>query len=121
MRVPLSGILTGFRIRESGTTKDRSEYGYLDILQTGNKDFDSSLTHVVVQDADLISYFLTHYSSGQLHWIDLLCHQVRSGKDDVWLLIKVFKMMDDPIEVGVPAESSGVGEVDRAAGAELAI
>lgn len=113
MRVPLSGILTGFRIRESGTTKDRSEYGYLDILQTGNKDFDSSLTHVVVQDTDLISYFLTHYHSGQLHWIDLLCHQVRSGKEDVWLLIKVYKMFDEAIEVGDSADGGSIQPDDR--------
>lgn len=95
MRVPISGILSGFRIRQSGTAKDLSEYGYLDILQPGNKDFDSSLTFVVAQDRKVIEYFLQNYKSGQLHWIDLLCHQVRSGREDIWLLIKVFGMQEE--------------------------
>lgn len=99
MRVPLSGILTGFRIRQSGSSKDTSEYGYLDILQQGDKNYDSSLTHVVVQDTDQITYFLQHYSTGSLRWVDLLCHQVQNGREMVWLLIKIYNMQEDLIEL----------------------
>lgn len=99
MRAPLSGIVTGFRIRETGTLKDRSEYGFLDLLQPGDKTYDSSLTHIVVQDVDLITYMLEHYSNGQLRWIDTLCQQIPNGREQAWLMIKVLEFNEEIIEV----------------------
>lgn len=72
--------------------KDKSEYGYLDVLQLGDKNYDSTLTHVVIDNLDLIKYFLTHYSDGQLRRVDLLVHQIVDGREKVWLLIKVFDL-----------------------------
>lgn len=99
MRVPLSGIVTGFRVRQSGTTKDKSYYGFLDVLQPGDKDYDSSLIHVLVDNEELITYFLTHYSSGNLRYIDVLVHQVENGREKVWMLISVFNMKKETEEV----------------------
>lgn len=101
MRVPLSGICTGFRIRQSGSVKDKSEYGYLDVLQLGDKKFDSTLTHVVIDDAELIQYFLTYYADGQLRKINLLVHQIPDGREKIWYLIKVFDL-NDKLEVKEP-------------------
>lgn len=99
MRVPLSGIVTGFRIRQSGTTKDKSYYGFLDIVQCGDKDYDSTLTHVLVDQEELITYFLTYYSTGDLRYIDVLVHQVENGREKIWTLISVFNMKEDTEEV----------------------
>lgn len=99
MRAPLSGIVSGFRIRQSGTAKDMSEYGYIDLLQPGDKNYDSSLTHIVVQDTDLITFMLQHYSSGQLRWINMLCHQIPNGRELIWLLKKIYTFAPDSLTV----------------------
>lgn len=92
MRVPLSGICTGFRIRTSGSVKDKSEYGFLDIIQPGTKDFDTTLTQVIVSDVEHINYFLTHYSSGKLKRISVLIHKVENSKELLWQLIDIYNL-----------------------------
>jgi hypothetical protein len=97
MRVPISGIVTGFRIH-SGNNK-QSDIGQLDILQVGTKDFPSSLIHVYVQDVRLLEYLLTHYSNGDLRWIDTYCVQTVDGRDKIWLLLKILSFSEEMIEV----------------------
>lgn len=98
MRVPISGIVTGFRLRK-GTTKDAGDFGILDILQAGDKDFDSSLIFVYVQDVEMIDYLLTNYASGTLRWIDAYCQQVQSGRELVWILKKIFSLRKENIAI----------------------
>jgi hypothetical protein len=98
VRAPINGIVTGFRIRK-GTTKDSSDYGLLDILQPGDKDYDSSLTFIYVQETDFIAHLLTNYSSGQLRFIKTFCIQVPNGREHIWILKKILSLSDQQIPV----------------------
>lgn len=98
MRVPISGICTGFRIIK-GHGKDASDYAKLDILQVGDKNYDSALIFVFVQDIEQIEYLLTHYSSGTLKWIDIFCIQIQDGREKVWLLKEIFHISKEKMIV----------------------
>lgn len=99
LKVPISGIVTGFRIRKSTSAKDGSDYGLLDILQPGDKDYDSSLTFLYVQDIEIIDFLLRHYSNGQMRWIDTYCIQVPNGREMVWMLKRIFNLNKELIEI----------------------
>ncbi|MEW9702922.1 hypothetical protein [Paenibacillus sp. SI8] len=101
MRCPISGIVTGFRMHKGD--KNSSDYGELDILQVGTKDYKSHLEHIYVQDLDLIEQLLTDYSSGSLRWINTFCQRIPNGRETVFLLQKIFDMSEDviPVEDGL--------------------
>lgn len=97
MRVPLTGICTGFRVRSGGKTS--SDYGELDIIQVGTKDHQTALTIVYVKENELLEYLLKHYSSGQLKWISVLIYSETSGRETLWMLQKVFDLDESEIEI----------------------
>lgn len=100
MRVPISGICTGFRvIKASG--KETSDFGKIFIIQPADKDHDAVLITVFVQDIQLLEYILMNYSSGDFRWIDVYASQIPNGKDQVWILEKIFNLDNRSIEVGV--------------------
>jgi hypothetical protein len=95
MRIPLSGIVTGFRI---GKTKD-SDFAQLDILQVGTKEYMSNLTFVYVEQTEHIDYLLTNYISGQLRWINVYVVQIQQGRETIWLLKDIFDLSKETLEV----------------------
>lgn len=110
MRFPLSGIVTGFRIHKP-TSKDSSDYGELDVVQVGTKDYRSSLTFVFVQDVNLLERLLREYSSGSLKWINAYVQEVPSGRDTAYLLQQIFGMSDPiPIDEGVQDDGRTVSD-----------
>lgn len=97
MRAPISGIVTGFRMKK-GSAKE-TDYGELDILQVGDSKHSSSLIYVFVEDFELIRFLLANYSSGSLRWIDLYCYQLPQGREMVWVLEKIFGFEPEEIPV----------------------
>jgi len=97
MRAPISGIVTGYRVKKGGAKE--SDYGELDVLQVGDSRLASSLTFVYVEDFELMTYLLAEYSSGTLRWIDLYCYQIQQGRELVWILDKIFGFEANQIPV----------------------
>lgn len=97
MRAPISGIVTGFRMKK-GVSKE-PDYGELDIIQPGDSKLASSLTFVYVEDFELVRYLLEEYSSGSLRWIDLYCYQIPQGRELVWVLEKIYGFEKETIQV----------------------
>lgn len=101
MRVPISGICTGFRMIEgNGKTSD---YGQLDILQVGTKDFPSDLTLVYVQKIEHLEFLLSNYKNGELKWINVFCNHEIDGREKVWVLLNIFSLSEEIIEV-IPSD-----------------
>ncbi|MEI7028337.1 hypothetical protein [Paenibacillus sp. y28] len=98
MRTPISGICVGFRIIK-GQGKDASDFAKMHILQVGTKDHDADLITVFIQNVDLIGDMLRAYSNGALRWIDTLCFTYKDGRENVWMLDKIFNLSNDVIEV----------------------
>lgn len=96
MRTPISGIVTGFRIKK-GTGKDASDYGLLDIVQCGDKTHDTSLIFVYVQEIEHIQYLLENYSNGSLKWIDIYAVQILNGRELIWMLEDIYEISDQNI------------------------
>lgn len=98
MKAPIIGICCGFRVRTADTKKD-SDFAVIDVLQPGDVNYDSTLVQVFCDQPDQIEYFLSHYSSGQLRWIELYCVQIQQGREKVWYLQDVLMFSDEHIPI----------------------
>lgn len=96
MKVPICGICCGFRIKEGGKNSD---YAVMDILQAGDKNYDSSLISVYIDQIDIIEKLLQTYSDGQLRWFEGYCIQIPQGRDLIWLLQDLFTFSSSELEV----------------------
>lgn len=94
MRFLINGLLVGFRVRQGG--KQSSDYGVLDLLQVGDKDRDSVLKQIIIQDLEVLQFFLESFSDGQFRWLDLLVVEQLAGKEYVLFVEKIvdFRVFD---------------------------
>lgn len=96
MRFPLSGIVTGFRVRKDSKGSD---FAQLDIVQPGTKDFESSLTFVYVDQVDFIQFLLEHYSNGHLRMIHVYVAQVQQGRETLLVLQEIYELSNEKLPV----------------------
>lgn len=96
MRFPLSGIVTGFRVRKDSKGSD---FAQLDIVQAGTKNFESSLTFVYVDRVDFMEFLLENYSNGHLKMINVYVAQVQQGRETLLVLQEIYELSQDRVPV----------------------
>jgi hypothetical protein len=98
MRVPISGIVTGFRIKRAAG-KNETDVGVIDVLQPGDKTFESALIFIYVHDVEYIQFMLENYADGSLRWINTYCAEMSMGREKAFFLIKILDMSARPLKV----------------------